>query len=1769
MLIRRRSDRRVRPASLTRAAGRAEMSLMESLERRVLLSDAAVSPAAEPETVLWEGGHVVAVPDSYLVAFDEALGSQEAVGRVAKLLGSIGATASEINPITGGKFAEFVTQDPVNEVSLGFGRQLVEGITHIEPNPLFAPHKIPNDPLFNSQWQHDNTGQQIAGVFGTEDADTDTTEAWDITIGSSDVIVGVIDTGFDFDHPDLAPNVFVNPGEIPGNGIDDDGNGFVDDVSGWDFGDNDSDAQDTEGHGTAVSGTIAAVGNNGIGVAGVAWEAQILPLRVSSPLFPGLLSGSAILNAHNYLTMMIERGFNIVASNNSYGSLQDQELAEEFEPSQIIQAAISDFIDAGATFVASAGNSSNDNDAANDPEGDVFDVSAFPASFPIPGIISVAATDNNDALANFSNFGNETVDLGAPGVNVSTTQLGGGFTFISGTSFSAPMTAGAVALLKTVKPNASAVEVREALINSVDPLPSLQGVTQSGGRLNIARALEIIGLDGPVVRQITPGPVTTDPVGDIEVTLSEEIDAALFESFGTDAVTLERSGQKDGTFDDGNESEIPILSVELSEDGTSFMVQPSALLSVETYRLTLNAEAIADLKGNFLNGDLEGGTDEEYEFQAVAVSGTFEPNDTLEQATPVPFSASGTATLAGATIGDGLFPSLDVDLYRLDLSKGGLITAEVVAKELPSPSSLDSYLRLFDAQGNELAANDQFNGPDSFIEFFVTTGGTYYVGVSGFPNADYDPEVAGSGVSQSEGPYNLLLTVDLVEDGDLMVGDTLDGPLDIPDQGTITDTIFVTDERQILDVDVSLDVSHDFMEDLVVTLIAPTGERVTLAENVGDDGKGFTGTIFDDEGATSINAGASPFTGAFQPEEPLGNFDGLSAAGVWTIEIADTAPTGSGQLLDWSLAFELENDIFGPFEVNDTVATATDVGIVGSGSTTVEAVVGDGGFGARDVDLFEISVEAGNSLSATATSAGTLDTALRLFDGDGNQLQLSAPPAGPDSGIDFVFSTGGTFYVGVSASDNQQYSALVAGSGPEATTTGEYSLELNVSPGVSDPDVRLAGNRIALTVEDDGTIAGDPGLEFETIDFLLAPSGNLADQFFGAFSDGLGFKNSSQDGSEVPFALTDESDAGNRRATVRGVFDGLAIERSLSFGVDGNVIAFDVRITNTTNETRAGLAWMEGLNPDMGLNLVPPSSATFNDVDDENPFASSRFTTNSFPDGVTVALAAPTSDATAQASFLQTTQVIRDAGQLLDIGQQDPNGTFDDQVMTLSFDLGELLAGETKSARYFLIFGSTPTQVDETYAAINDGTGSNHVTADGAQPAADEAGIATLPFRLYFPEGFANFRSSTFVPILNSNNADSRVVVVARYETGDRDQVLFDDTVSANSRSGITLSTPEMFAADEQLVRKNEPFALEIRSQLPVSATMSHFDFGGSTGESFTSQTSTQWTFSRVSKGEGSSDFVVFYNPTDSLVKVTTTLIPAGGGDPIVLTSQLDAYRRGGWNIGGEPSIPDGEYGVVVQTKAAIVASMTSFDTTPNDGTQGAFAEVGMLGLGSFSGASPEGQFGLGANLEAIPILNATTTDTEVELTFIFSNGSSIRESVTVVGQSVSVFDVSSISNFPKGLAYGVLYESSVAPVAVSLPANAFSEQQASVFSSGAHALWTFADGFRPANNPDQVAESLRVFNPQQSETLIEVTLRFTNGSSETSRFTIENRRVAEFDVHSLIPEQLLSSPQFYGIEVKAGAPVVSYISRTDAFFGGGSSFGTLLTPLGGTEAVV
>lgn len=352
------------------------------------------------------------------------------------------------------------------------------GVQYAEPDYLYQIQRIPNDLMFSELWGLRNIGQ----TGGSAGADIKAVAAWDRSIGSRNVIVAVLDSGVDYTHPDLAANIWVNTAERNGRaGVDDDGNGYVDDIYGYDFWNGDSDPMDDNDHGTHVAGTIGAVGNNSVGVVGVCWQVQIMALKIGSS--SGSLSTSAAIEALEYAK---NKGAHL--TNNSWGG---------GSYSQALYDAIKACQDAGILFVAAAGNSSGDNDASP----------FYPASYDLDVILSVLATTDRDTRASFSNWGKTRVDVGAPGDQILSTLAGGRYGRMSGTSMASPHVAGCAALLKAIKPTITYAEIKQTLIETSDKISALADLSVSGGRVNLQRAVTAMDVD---LLAPTPNPAQWD-----------------------------------------------------------------------------------------------------------------------------------------------------------------------------------------------------------------------------------------------------------------------------------------------------------------------------------------------------------------------------------------------------------------------------------------------------------------------------------------------------------------------------------------------------------------------------------------------------------------------------------------------------------------------------------------------------------------------------------------------------------------------------------------------------------------------------------------------------------------------------------------------------------------------------------------------------------------------------------------------------------------------------------------------------------------------------------------------------------------------------------------------------------------------------------------------------------------------------------------------------------------------------------------------------------
>ena len=359
------------------------------------------------------------VGDQLLVAFRKgmnALAAQQLVGRYGATVQSVLTQASKYSGQkiavikarglgAAGLFDRLQNDPAIAAVSLNF-RETV-AVT------------MPDDPLFDEQWGLNNTGQ----TGGTADADIDAPEVWDVSTGSSGVVVADIDSGIDYTHEDLAANVWTNPYETPGDGIDNDGNGYVDDVYGIDTANWDSDPWDDHGHGTHTAGTIAAVGDNGVGVTGVSWSTKVMAVKFLDQWGFGSDAG-AVEAIYYVIGQKLGNDINVVAINASWGGGGYDPLLEE---------AIADAGDAGIVFVAAAGNESQNTDV----------VPNYPSGYDVPTIVSVGATDQNDLPSWFTNYGASSVDLFAPGENIVSTVPDFSYAPVAGDYFFDDMESGA------------------------------------------------------------------------------------------------------------------------------------------------------------------------------------------------------------------------------------------------------------------------------------------------------------------------------------------------------------------------------------------------------------------------------------------------------------------------------------------------------------------------------------------------------------------------------------------------------------------------------------------------------------------------------------------------------------------------------------------------------------------------------------------------------------------------------------------------------------------------------------------------------------------------------------------------------------------------------------------------------------------------------------------------------------------------------------------------------------------------------------------------------------------------------------------------------------------------------------------------------------------------------------------------------------------------------------------------------------------------------
>jgi len=430
-------------------------------------------------------GDIEYATDSILVKLKEGENNAASIDVTNEVLAEVNAYIESIYSFLNMAKIAVKDQHDADSMKALVGRLQDSGMfEYVEPNYIWSAEVVSDDPSLGSLWGLHNTGQS----GGTVDADIDAPEAWDISTGSATTVVAVIDTGIDYNHQDLAANIWTNPGEIAGNGIDDDGNGYVDDIHGIDAVNNDVDPMDDHSHGTHCAGTIGAVGNNSIGVVGVNWEVSIIAMKFLSASGYGD-TADAIECMSYLLDLKLNRSIDVKLTSNSWGG-------GPF--SQALLDAITACSNAGIMTICAAGNDYGSNN-------DVYP--HYPSNYDSAGVISVASTDRYDNISYFSNIGVSTVDIAAPGSDILSTTPGNTYSTKSGTSMATPHVSGLLALIYSEYPDYTLDEAKKTLLYNGDLLSSLSGKCATQSRINAYSSLSN-GKDIPTVATPTISPAS-------------------------------------------------------------------------------------------------------------------------------------------------------------------------------------------------------------------------------------------------------------------------------------------------------------------------------------------------------------------------------------------------------------------------------------------------------------------------------------------------------------------------------------------------------------------------------------------------------------------------------------------------------------------------------------------------------------------------------------------------------------------------------------------------------------------------------------------------------------------------------------------------------------------------------------------------------------------------------------------------------------------------------------------------------------------------------------------------------------------------------------------------------------------------------------------------------------------------------------------------------------------------------------------------------------
>ena len=831
-------------------------------------------------------GSEMALLDEFIVKLRSGVSAEEffaALPEVANYRPLEGTTDQYV-----GRYESFTGRKALDRTNLLSDHLMVDWV---EPNfyQNWERYYTPSDPRYVNQWHLNNTG--VSG--GLADADVDMPEAWDINQGgSSSIVIAMVDDGIQSTHPDL--KVWINPGEVAGDGIDNDGNGWIDDIRGWNFvlGNNQTEPMGTDKHGTAAAGVAAAPGNNIFGLVGAAYKSKVISIKIFD-------NGSVASTANVATALRYAAG--IKASGT--GTWDGADIVNSSWGGGAVSATINDALISGTTIGRSGLGATYFFASGNDSASSVNEPAAQSAS--IPGVLAVGATNNRGERSNYSNYG-ATLDLVAPSndtragyLGIDTTDrkgadgyvigdyTGTGSSGFGGTSSAAALSSGIAALALAQADvrgvNISPANLRDLMRNATDLIGGVSYSTSTGkndefgyGRINAASLLRGIGNAEISVVSTTAELLSGSSLNVGSIDVGQTLDTTLrIRNQGTEGLV--------------------ISSITVPTGFTLVNFTPSNVPSGGSLQLQVRFSPTApgSHTGNLIINN----------------------NDTNETAYSIRLNGIAIAPRISGLVFEDFNNNVSFDTFE---------------RAIPNPGFV--YL---DTNSNAVFDEGEYQATINSAGYysFVVPNGIYQVRVSqpGWTltnaNSFYTANLSSNGSAVSNVNFGLgkdgrlysLVYDDLNRDGFFNNGDVprpnfvIEGvrasysstsPVGIPDEGSGISTITVpANGPNINDLDVYLDISHSYMGDLMITVRAPDGRKVWLSYNHGGHENGYDNTIFDDEAEIAISEGTAPFNGRFRPDDSLSRFDGRLSPGIWELEAQDQAMVDEGTINRWRLDF--------------------------------------------------------------------------------------------------------------------------------------------------------------------------------------------------------------------------------------------------------------------------------------------------------------------------------------------------------------------------------------------------------------------------------------------------------------------------------------------------------------------------------------------------------------------------------------------------------------------------------------------------------------------------------------------------------------------------------------------------------------------------------------------------------------------------------------------------------------------------------------------------